>query len=46
MTAKGRIHAIRLSEKIKKNPEYAIKVGVTLDIKELPKNNTNLKKCS
>lgn len=46
MTAKGRIHAIRLSEKIKKNPEYAAKVEITSDIKELPKNNTNLKKCS
>lgn len=34
MTVKGRIHAIRLSEKIQKNPEYAKKAGINYELKK------------
>lgn len=34
MTAKGRIHAIRLSEKIQKNQEYAKKIGINYELKK------------
>ena len=35
MTAKGRILAIKLSEKLKKNSAFAEKVGVEIDFKEI-----------
>lgn len=34
MTAKGRIYAIRLSEKIQKNQEYAKKIGINYELKK------------
>lgn len=40
MTAKGRIHAIRLSKKIQKNPEYAKKIGINYELKKT-KNKKN-----
>ncbi len=33
MTAGARIHAIRLSEKTKNNPQYAAKMGITAEVK-------------
>lgn len=33
MTAGARIHAIRIYEKAKKNPQYAAKMGITADVK-------------
>lgn len=42
MTAKSRILAIRISEKIKRNPEFAANKGISVKTKELPlKNKTN-----
>ena len=46
MTAKGRIHTIRLSKKIQKNPEYAKKIGVTANIRIQNKKNPDYKNCS
>lgn len=44
MTVKGRIHAIRLSDKIKKNPEYAEKIGISYNLENNSKNNQRRQK--
>lgn len=37
MSAKYRIKALRLAEKIKKNPEYAKQLGISVEMKEVKK---------
>ena len=34
MTVRERLHALRLMEKVKKNPEYARQIGLTVSAKE------------
>ena len=42
MTAKGRIHAIRLSDKIKNNPKYTEKLGIKYEF-EITNNKKTIK---
>ena len=44
MTVKGRIHAIWLSDKIKKNSEYAEKIGIIYNLENYNKNNQRRQK--
>ncbi|MDY6180723.1 MAG: hypothetical protein SPI15_07690 [Candidatus Faecousia sp.] len=44
MSVKKRILAIQLSEKIKQNPEYAQKIGVSVEIKHQQIQKTNISK--